>query len=258
MVTEWLRFTPNVGGLTGYANGSTVVMFATAGSLDSAGGGTAAGGGKLYTYTDTTGYNVAIPTSGPNAAVATTLIGSLPSQEGFRGITFVPNQSPVLNLTGNSPLPILLENPVSNPGQLISGVIAGLGASPITDTSAAQHQGIAITQADQTNGRWQFSLNGGTTWQNFPTVSSTAALTLASDSSTRLRFVPNLNYSGSATITFRAWDQSQGTNGNLFDIADLVVPPGTSPFSSAALLPRKQLRLSIRRHRLSAGQANRF
>ena len=225
---------PNVGGLTGYANGSTVVMFATAGSLDSAGGGTAAGGGKLYTYTDATGYNVAIPTASPNAAVATTLIGSLPSQEGFRGITLVPNQSPVLNLTGNSPLPILLENPVSNPGQLISGVISGLGASPITDTSAAQHQGIAITQADQTNGRWQFSLNGGTTWQNFPTVSSTAVLTLASDSSTRLRFVPNLSYNGSATITFRAWDQSQGTNGNTFDIADLVVPVGTSPFSSAS------------------------
>ena len=208
----------NVGGLTGYVNGTSVVMYATAGSLNAAGGGTSAGGGELFTYTDTTGYNVAIPTSGPNAAVATTLIPSLPSGEGFRGITLVPNQAPVLNLTGTSSLPTLLENPATNPGELVSSLIAGLGTSPISDSSASQHQGVAITQADQTNGTWQFSLNGGGSWQNFPTVSSTTALSLAADGATSVRFEPNVNFFGNATFTFSAWDQSQGSNGGTFHI----------------------------------------
>src|SRR5262249_48964828 len=163
---------------------------ATVGSLNAAGGGTSAGGGELFTYTDTTGYNVAIPTSGPGAAIATTLISSIPSQEGFRGISFVPNQAPVLNVTGTSSLPTLLENPVSNPGELLSSLISGLGANPISDSSGSQHQGIAITQADQTNGIWQYSLDSGNTWQVFPTVSNTTALTLASNGVTKIRFVP--------------------------------------------------------------------
>src|SRR5262249_16862788 len=157
-----------------------------------------------------------IPTSGPTAAVATTLISSIPNQEGFRGIAIVPNQAPVLNLTSTSSLPTLLENPASNPGELVSSLISGLGANPISDSSGSQHQGIAITQADQSNGIWQLSLDNGATWQVFPTVSSTTALTLASDGMTKLRFVPNTDFNGNATFTFHAWDQSEGTNGGTF------------------------------------------
>ena len=231
----------NVSGLTGYVNystenitagnpnGATVVMYADAGSVDAAGGGTSSGGGKLYSFTDTTGFGVAA------SGTVTTLVNSLPSEEGFRGVAFVPNQQPVLNHAGPSTLPTILENASnsSNTGELVSAVLSGLGANPITDTSASQHQGIAVTSADTSNGIWQFSLNGGSTWTNYPTVSNSAALLLASDGSTSVRFVPNLNYNGNATFTFKAWDQSRGTNGDTYDIADQVVPANTSAFSTA-------------------------
>ena len=125
--------------------------------------------------------------------------------QGFRGIAFVPNQSPTL--TGaNSNLPALFENPATNPGELVTAVIAGLGGNAITDT-AGSHQGIAVTAADQANGTWQLSTNGGGSWHDMPAVTESAALTLASDGSTRIRFVPHTNYNGNTTISFRAWDQ---------------------------------------------------
>jgi hypothetical protein len=219
-------------GLTGYSTGSSVVMFATSGAYNANAGQY---GGALFTFTDSTGYNGTIPSGNPSSAnTATTLVPFFNASnfnKGFRGIAFAPNQTPTLT-GGNSNLPAIFENPVSIPGQLVSAVISGLGAGAIGDT-AGSRQGIAITAADQTNGTWQFSMNGGTTWQNFPAVSNSAALTLASDSSTRIRFVPNLNYNGNATVTFRAWDQSQGANGGTFDITHSTDPAGASPFSIA-------------------------
>jgi hypothetical protein len=217
-----------VTGLTGYANGSTVVMYATAGSASSAGGGSTGGGGALYTCTDTSGFGIS-----PAGSTVTRLANLTVSGEGFRGVALVPNQAPMLS-SGNSNLPAIFENPASNPGQLVSAVLAGLGGSPISDT-AGSHQGIAVTAADATNGSWQFNLSDGQGWQNFGTVSNTSALTLAADGSNAaaVRFVPNANYSGSATFTFKAWDQSRGINGTKFDITHFVAPAGTSPFSTA-------------------------
>jgi Bacterial Ig domain len=220
-----------VTGLTGYFTGTSVVMFASSGAyLANAG----QYGGAVYSFTDVLANDAADGTL-PSTATATTIIPFFNANnfnQGLRGIAFVPNQSPAL--TGsNTNLPALLENPTSNPGQLVSAVISGLGANPISDT-AGSRQGIAITAADQTSGTWQFSLNGGTSWQNFPAVSNSAALTLASDANTKIRFVPNAGFNGNATITFRAWDQSQGANGATFDITHSPDPSGTSPFSTAS------------------------
>jgi len=222
----------NASGLTGYTNGNTVVMYSTAGSTAGAGGGSSSGGGALYTFTDVSGYDAA-PVNATGGTTATTLVTLPATGEGFRGVAIVPNQSPTLNHSGTSSLPNLLENPSSNAGELVSAVISALGATPITDTSASQHQGIAITQADQTNGTWQYSLNAGSTWQNFPTMSTTTALLLASDGVTKVRFVPNNDFNGTANFTFSAWDQSQGFNGQTFDVAQVMAPAGSSPFSTA-------------------------
>ena len=215
-------------GLTGYSTGTSVVMYATSGATNANAGQY---GGALFSFTDTLA-NDGVGGALPATATATTLVPFFNAyNQGFRGIAFVPNQAPTLTGT-NSNLPAIFENPVSNPGQLVSAVLSGLGGSSVSDTVGSR-QGIAVTAADSSNGTWQFSLNGGTSWQGFPAVSNTAALTLASNSSTRIRFVPNANYSGSATITFKAWDQSQGVNGQTFDIAHVVAPAGTSPFSTA-------------------------
>src|SRR5262249_9421305 len=63
-------------------------------------------------------------------------------------------------------------------------------------------------------------------------VSGTSARLLASDTQTRIRFVPNLNFNGSigSGITFRAWDQTSGSNGGT---ADVSTNGGITGFSNA-------------------------
>ena len=63
--------------------------------------------------------------------------------------------------------------------------------------------------------------------------SVTAAVLLAADSKTRLRFVPTLNFNGSLAlaITFQAWDQTTGPNGG---VGDASQSGGTSAFSIAS------------------------
>jgi hypothetical protein len=62
------------------------------------------------------------------------------------------------------------------------------------------------------------------------------ALVLAADAAdqTRIRFVPNANWNGTTTITFRAWDQSNGVaNGTVISsFPSNGTPPGdTSAYS---------------------------
>ncbi len=70
-------------------------------------------------------------------------------------------------------------------------------------------RGIAVTGASTANGAWQFSTNAGTSWTVFssPLTDNTATLL---NSAAQVRFVPNAAYSGSSTIIFRAWNQTDG------------------------------------------------
>ncbi len=56
------------------------------------------------------------------------------------------------------------------------------------------------------------------------------ALQLASDSSTRIRYVPNSGFSGEVKIAFVAWDRSTGVNGGTANVASRG---GTTAFSTA-------------------------
>src|SRR5205085_10658214 len=90
-------------------------------------------------------------------------------------------------------------------------------------------RGIAIVLADSANGSWQYSLNSGASWLPLGNPTTSAARLLVPDSATRIRFVPNLNFVGSARIFFRAWDQTAGVAGG---IADASVYGGTTAFST--------------------------
>jgi hypothetical protein len=60
---------------------------------------------------------------------------------------------------------------------------------------------------------------------------------LAADATTRLRFVPSTNYTGTVTngITFNAWDTITGTNGGTANVTtDLITNGISSPFSTAS------------------------
>ena len=136
------------------------------------------------------------------------------------------NQAPVLSGANN--LGTILEDPVSNPGTLVSALISG----KVTDADAGALTGIAVTGVVNTNGSWQWSANGGLTWNAFGSPSAVASRLLTADSNTYVRFVPNANWNGTVTngLSFRAWDQTTGTAGLT---ADTTSNGGSTAFSSA-------------------------
>ncbi|MBD2041903.1 cadherin-like domain-containing protein [Microcoleus sp. FACHB-672] len=143
---------------------------------------------------------------------------------------FSVNSAPVLDNTGTPTLTAIDEDvPVaSNTGTLVSNLIG----SSINDLDSADPEGIAVTGLNTTNGTWQYSTDS-TTWTSLGTPSESAAMLLAADPNTRIRFIPNANFNGgSGNITFRAWDGTTGTNGTTANITTLGTG-GLTSFSTA-------------------------
>jgi hypothetical protein len=176
--------------------------------------------------------------------------------QGFTDIDTIPirvrpaNDAPLLNpdsdpgQPGNQPwsLGSILEDAgtsnATNPGISIRQFIAN-NPGMITDVDDGNPpgyldpRGIAITAFDNSNGTWQYTLNGGMTWSAI-NLGTGVALVLAADAAdqTRIRFVPNANWNGTTTITFRAWDQSNGVaNGT---VISSFPPNGTPPGDTSA------------------------
>ncbi|MBF0273065.1 MAG: DUF4347 domain-containing protein, partial [Magnetococcales bacterium] len=118
------------------------------------------------------------------------------------------NAAPVLDISGSPILPTITEDQLTNTGQTVSAL---LGASQ-TDIDSGAQQGIAIRSVTTDNGTWQYSTNGGTSWSNFGTISSTQSLLLRPTD--RVRFVPdganppNDLAPGSLNFTFVSWDRT--------------------------------------------------
>lgn len=127
------------------------------------------------------------------------------------------NTAPVLSPTSGGTLTAIPQNvaDVDNSGTSISEILTNLTNSGggITDADPGAAQGLAITLVDQSHGTWQFTTDGGGTWTNFSSPSASAARLLASADGTRMRFVPNNGFTGSATFIYVAWDQTAGSNG---------------------------------------------
>jgi murein DD-endopeptidase MepM/ murein hydrolase activator NlpD len=148
-------------------------------------------------------------------------------------ITITPvNDAPVLDNTGNMALAAILEDQTANAGALITDLIASAGGDRITDPDAGAVEGIAVTDADTIHGSWQFSTNNGGTWTALGAVSTVSARLLAADASTRVRFIPAVDFNGAnpTALTFRAWDRTSGANG---DLASTSPNGGTTAFSTA-------------------------
>ena len=146
---------------------------------------------------------------------------------------FSSNTAPIIDNTGSPVLTAINEDNTTNAGTLVSAIVAsGAGGNPITDADTGAVEGIAVIGVDNTNGTWQYSTNGGSSWNNF-SVSPTSATLLRDTASDKIRFVPNANFNGTVTngITFRAWDTTDGNPSGTTG-ADSSVAGGTSPFSS--------------------------
>lgn len=104
---------------------------------------------------------------------------------------------------GAKSFPAISEDPSSNAGSSVNTVFGS---------------DIAVTAVDNSHGQWQYS-SDGTTWSNFGSVDPTSARLL--DSTYSMRFVPDADWNGGSTITYRVWD------GNTFSVG------GTADASSA-------------------------
>ncbi|HIJ79373.1 MAG: hypothetical protein OEY01_10465, partial [Desulfobulbaceae bacterium] len=88
------------------------------------------------------------------------------------------NDAPDLDNSGAPALNAIAEDPVSNPGTSSYDMYMVLG-DIISDADHKDNKmGIAVTGVDNTNGSWQYSTNGGSTWSNFTGVSDSSATLL--------------------------------------------------------------------------------
>ncbi len=142
------------------------------------------------------------------------------------------NDAPVLDNSGDMSLPAINEDDTSSSGASVKGIIDSAqqhGEDRITDVDDDALEGMAIIEAASGNGTWQYSLTAGATWLTFPAVANTSAVLL--NEMSRIRFVPAPGYSGSASLAFRAWDQSAGRENGQMGI-DVSINGGTTAFSA--------------------------
>jgi hypothetical protein len=84
-------------------------------------------------------------------------------------------------------------------------------------------KGIAVTGVTTQSGKkvigeWDYSTDGGAAWTKLPAVSPTSALVLGDNPGTRVRFLPAKGFVGLASMSYLAWDQSDGSvEGTLAD-----------------------------------------
>ena len=139
------------------------------------------------------------------------------------------NDAPVLDNTGSTNLPTITKLQTNNSGADVATIIASAGGDRITDVDAGAVEGIAITTLASGNGTWEYSTNGGISWNVIGSVSNTSALLLGADDS--VRFVPNGLNGTSASFDFYAWDQTSGTAGTKVDAS---TGGGMMAFSTAS------------------------
>jgi hypothetical protein len=150
-------------------------------------------------------------------------MATLTLTDGDGGVSIPVTQTIVINdlnvapvLSGANDLTSIAEDAFTNSGTLVSDLIAGW----VADGDPGAVTGIAVVGVDNTNGTWEFSLDGGATWTAFGAPDVTAARLLAADANTFVRFVPNADWNGTVAngITFHAWDQTSGAHGDTVDI----------------------------------------
>ena len=143
------------------------------------------------------------------------------------------NDAPVLDTAGALTLTTIAEDTLGHPGDTVADIIASDGGDRITDVDDNAVEGIIVYAADTTNGTWQYSIDNGGSWSDLGSVTTSAARML--DANARVRFTPNQDYNGNAYITFKAWDQTAGTNGGTAQLTDGGTTSQSTAFESALI-----------------------
>jgi len=133
------------------------------------------------------------------------------------------NDAPVLSPGGPSMVGIT-EDDIDNAGMTMTAI---LGVS-VADVDNSALEGMAIHSLASGNGRWQYSTDNGTSWNDIGSVSTAQAMLLRHPD--RVRFVPDEKNADNATVSYYAWDQTAGTPGTK---ANATTRGGTNSFSTA-------------------------
>ncbi|MCX7401454.1 MAG: DUF4347 domain-containing protein, partial [Planctomycetales bacterium] len=147
-------------------------------------------------------------------------------------ISYDINTAPVLNVSASPTMGLVLEGATNPSGVSVATLVVD---GSITDDGSAA-EAIAITGLNASLGSWQYSLNGGMSWLtiNANLINNTTnELALLLGPTAQLRLIPfgDVNGSVSDGITFRAWDQTSGSEGQYTAI---TATGGTSAFSTAS------------------------
>lgn len=140
------------------------------------------------------------------------------------------NKAPALDTAATPLFTSIVKNNTTNNGNSIEEVIVD---GSITDADGPVAEAIAVIGVDNSNGTWQFSTDDGSTWTDLGTPTESAARLL--DSSHRVRFVPTSEWTGSASITFKAWDKSSGEAGSVTDTTNGIRSAFSSDSDTASI-----------------------
>ncbi|MEZ6135353.1 MAG: VCBS domain-containing protein [Pirellulaceae bacterium] len=138
------------------------------------------------------------------------------------------NDAPVMETSYSTTLTSITEDQSGNAGQTVASVLASSGQDIVTDVDSGAVEGIAIIATSAVHGTWQYSLDGGTNWLDFGSVSNGSALLLRSTD--LVRFNPDGQQGSSSSFGFRAWDQTSGDSAG--DRVNITATGGTTAFSS--------------------------
>ncbi|MFM9964366.1 MAG: Ig-like domain-containing protein [Planctomycetaceae bacterium] len=154
------------------------------------------------------------------------------------------NEAPVLNDTTAVRLEAIDANDIYNQGVDIET----FALDRIDEVDANDSIGIAVIGFSRatTRGNWQFSTNNGTSWTTISGTSEANALHLVADGQTRLRLRPDGSHTGTARLTVRAWD---GSNGNAVGNGgySAITGTGNTAAYSSDMLTLRQTVLSAAR-----------
>lgn len=151
----------------------------------------------------------------------------------------VVNDAPILDATRSPGMGSVSEDssaPTGAVGVLVSTLVDFVPPSGqvdnVTDIDSGASLGIAIINSNPSLTCY-YSINSGATWNVLGSPSDSAARLLAANGTSRVYCQPPADFNGfyADAITFRAWDQTAGTNGAT---ADTTTNGGATAFSASS------------------------
>ena len=117
------------------------------------------------------------------------------------------NDAPVLTPVAVS-MTAIMEDDYSSAGDAVETLLNTTLDVDLSSMGVDRELGVAVIGVDIVNGTWQYSQDGGLSWNAMLNVSNTSAILLPQRPAgmNRVRFVPNRDMNGRAYIRYLAWD----------------------------------------------------